>query len=286
MSCGVGCRYGSDPTLLWLWCRSVAAALMRPLTWEPPYAVGVAQRNGKKTKKPKQTNKKQQKTSLWCLALITPGQNRIGWGSGPRAAEDFLSKQLLLLGGFVPGPPWSLASQRMDRFISTVPGSKGTGGGGCGTESSEPEHPSWELPVGSSPVSSALVMVCVCVCVCACVCVCMHVSYVLCVPVCVWCVYVHCMCGCVCGACCVYMHMYVCVVCVCLCAYMHLCMCVVCVCVCVCVGGDRAHPRHHPCPGTSHLYWAGSSSENCCFRARVFGALYPKSCSIASFSVH
>ena len=40
MSCGVGCRCGSDPTLLWLWCRPAAVALI--LAWEPPYAAGVA----------------------------------------------------------------------------------------------------------------------------------------------------------------------------------------------------------------------------------------------------
>ena len=32
----VGCRHGSDPTLLWLWSRPVATALIRPLAWEPP----------------------------------------------------------------------------------------------------------------------------------------------------------------------------------------------------------------------------------------------------------
>ena len=26
MSCGVGCRHNSDPSLLWLWCWPVAAA--------------------------------------------------------------------------------------------------------------------------------------------------------------------------------------------------------------------------------------------------------------------
>ena len=42
MSCGVGCTCGSDPVLLWLQCRSAAAALIGPLDWELPYAVGVA----------------------------------------------------------------------------------------------------------------------------------------------------------------------------------------------------------------------------------------------------
>ena len=27
-SCGVGCRCGSDPLLLWLWCRLAAATLI------------------------------------------------------------------------------------------------------------------------------------------------------------------------------------------------------------------------------------------------------------------
>ena len=43
MSCGVGCRRGSDPALLWLWRRPVATAPIQPLAWEPPCAVGAAQ---------------------------------------------------------------------------------------------------------------------------------------------------------------------------------------------------------------------------------------------------
>ena len=35
-------RHGSDPALLWLWYRLAAAALIRPLAWELPYATGVA----------------------------------------------------------------------------------------------------------------------------------------------------------------------------------------------------------------------------------------------------
>ena len=36
VSCGVGCRLGLDPTLLWLWRRLVATAPIGPLAWEPP----------------------------------------------------------------------------------------------------------------------------------------------------------------------------------------------------------------------------------------------------------
>ena len=42
MSFGVGHRSGSDPQLLWLWCRPAATALIRPLAWETPYAKGAA----------------------------------------------------------------------------------------------------------------------------------------------------------------------------------------------------------------------------------------------------
>ena len=51
MSCGVGRRHGLDPTLLWLWCRSAAAALIQPLAWELGYATGVALKNKNKSKK-------------------------------------------------------------------------------------------------------------------------------------------------------------------------------------------------------------------------------------------
>ena len=37
--------------LAWLWCRSAAKALIRPLSWELPYAAGVA------LKKPKNKQK-------------------------------------------------------------------------------------------------------------------------------------------------------------------------------------------------------------------------------------
>ena len=53
MSCGVGHRHGSDPLLLWLWCRLVAAAPVQPLAWELPYAVGVALKSKKRKKKKK-----------------------------------------------------------------------------------------------------------------------------------------------------------------------------------------------------------------------------------------
>ena len=53
MSCGVGRRHGSDPTMLWLWHKPESPALIGPLAWEPPYATGVAL---KKTERKKSKN--------------------------------------------------------------------------------------------------------------------------------------------------------------------------------------------------------------------------------------
>ena len=60
MSCGIGRRQGLDLALLWLWCRPAAAAPIRPLAWEPPYATEVALEKAKKTK----TKTKTKKTKL------------------------------------------------------------------------------------------------------------------------------------------------------------------------------------------------------------------------------
>ena len=57
MSCGIGRRRGSDPMLLWLWCRPVTTALIRPLAWELPYATGAALKRQKGPKKPTKNKK-------------------------------------------------------------------------------------------------------------------------------------------------------------------------------------------------------------------------------------
>ena len=57
MSCGVGHRHGLVPMLLWLGCRPAAAALIRPLARELPYATGVALKRKKKFKKDHHTKK-------------------------------------------------------------------------------------------------------------------------------------------------------------------------------------------------------------------------------------
>ena len=48
MNCGVGCRRGLHLVLLWLWCSLAATVPTRCLTWEPPYAIGVALKRQKR----------------------------------------------------------------------------------------------------------------------------------------------------------------------------------------------------------------------------------------------
>ena len=50
MSCGAGRRRGSDPALLWFWCRPRLTAPIQPLAREPPYAAGSAQEIAKRQK--------------------------------------------------------------------------------------------------------------------------------------------------------------------------------------------------------------------------------------------
>ena len=51
MGYDIGQRPSWDLALLWLWYRPAATASIQPLTWEPPYAAGVALKYQKKKKK-------------------------------------------------------------------------------------------------------------------------------------------------------------------------------------------------------------------------------------------
>ena len=64
MSCGVGHRHGSDLALLWLWRELGAEALIRPLAWESPYALGVALKDKKKKKEEEEEKKKRKETTV------------------------------------------------------------------------------------------------------------------------------------------------------------------------------------------------------------------------------
>ena len=54
-------QWVKDLALLWLWCRPAAAALIRPLTWEAPYAMGCGPKKTKKDKKKKKEEKEKGK---------------------------------------------------------------------------------------------------------------------------------------------------------------------------------------------------------------------------------
>ena len=78
MSCGVGCRHGLDPLLLWLWCRPAAVAPIRFLPWEPPYTASMALKSKKKKKKKKKNQKKKHLNLVhWVLGHkpVTVGGN-------------------------------------------------------------------------------------------------------------------------------------------------------------------------------------------------------------------
>ena len=69
VSCCVGHRHGSDLALLWLWGRPAATAPIRPLAWEPPYAMGAALRRQKtKDKKKKKKKREREKDNQLLLA--------------------------------------------------------------------------------------------------------------------------------------------------------------------------------------------------------------------------
>ena len=67
VSCGVVHRSSSDPSLLWLWCRPVAIAPIRPLACEPPCASGTAL---EKTKDTQQKFKKLKNWSSRCGTVV------------------------------------------------------------------------------------------------------------------------------------------------------------------------------------------------------------------------
>ena len=65
-------QWVKDMALLWLWCRRAAAAPVRPLAWERPYATGEALKRKKKKKK--------------ILSLFQ------GWGNAHRPHSDLFTK--------------------------------------------------------------------------------------------------------------------------------------------------------------------------------------------------
>ena len=63
VSCGIGCRCGSDLALVWLWHRPAATSPIRPLAWEPPHVAVIFLECG--PRKGKKTYKKKKKKIEW-----------------------------------------------------------------------------------------------------------------------------------------------------------------------------------------------------------------------------
>ena len=87
MSCGVGCRHGSDPALLWLWRRPVATALIQRLAWEPPCAAGAAQEIATTTTKKKKNTKNKTGVPVVAQWLMNPTRNYGDAGLIPGLAQ-------------------------------------------------------------------------------------------------------------------------------------------------------------------------------------------------------
>ena len=71
MSCGVGRKHGLDLVWLWLWRRLAATAPIRPLAWEPPYAVGLALEKDKKKKRKKRKKKTTGKMDKMKIVILS-----------------------------------------------------------------------------------------------------------------------------------------------------------------------------------------------------------------------
>ena len=108
VSCGVGHRLGSDLARLWLWHRLAAAALIRPLAWEPPYATGRALKSKKKKKVPEAVRciPCQPSASTFHPLLTSKGYAREGLShtgrltrelAGPPFLQDLFGHPVLLL---------------------------------------------------------------------------------------------------------------------------------------------------------------------------------------------
>ena len=86
-------QWVEDLALLWLWHRPAAAALIHPLGWEPPYAMGVALKRQEETKK-KKLNVELPFVAQW---LTNPSRIHEDAGSTPGLAQWVRDLTLLVV---------------------------------------------------------------------------------------------------------------------------------------------------------------------------------------------
>ena len=94
MSCGVGCRRGSDPALLCLWRSPVATALIQPLAWESPYAAVSVQEIVTTTTTTTKTKDKKKKKKNPTAAALTSVQAWVESPAPQSVLKDPVSLQL------------------------------------------------------------------------------------------------------------------------------------------------------------------------------------------------
>ena len=95
MSCGLGCRCGSDPKFLWLWRRLVAVAPIWPWAWELPCAEGMALKAKTKTK----TKKTLKDSTTFLRAWIINSNNKIQYWNQSLFPQSSLQLRWVALTG-------------------------------------------------------------------------------------------------------------------------------------------------------------------------------------------
>ena len=83
MSCGVGHRCSVDPLSLWMWCRLAAAALIRLLAWERPYATGASVKRKKRLKRLKNASSKETDEHKG-FSVVESGPTQLPSPTGPQ----------------------------------------------------------------------------------------------------------------------------------------------------------------------------------------------------------
>ena len=80
VSCGVDRRHGSDPQLLWLWCRPEAIAPIRPLAGNL-YMPWVRPRKDRKKERERERERekdRQKERGAWGLEEVVANHGRVG----------------------------------------------------------------------------------------------------------------------------------------------------------------------------------------------------------------
>ena len=90
-------QWVKNPELLWLWCRPAAAAVILPLAWEPPCAMGAALKK-KKKKRERERERKEKKKKTFPRADITKYHKLNGFKRQISIVSQFWRLEYVILG--------------------------------------------------------------------------------------------------------------------------------------------------------------------------------------------